>query len=375
MSLIHRSLFSYNLKRVHTILKKADKDYYEFYFNRKHNMTTNIRSPPLSSSFKTLTKIKLPKKVYIKSLLSDPKINASISTDEKTQKKNNKKIIHKSFIEAKENKKKENPDINENRSKNESRPISKEKENESDSDKNGSNKEKDEDQKESSKLKQSLKSYFFNNEEEAKNFFITYKNKKGYLNYNNSALNLMDIIEEEENNNTPFNSRYFSNILYNNIARSNLLYGLPNKNYSTISQDKTEKDKQEENKKVIRSSKKIKTKIKDKKILFRIKSARPSDVTKNYYIDNNNNIVEKVDKSCQSIVCQKINNKMKGLIKSKSLNKIRSRFNEQRLIKQKYLKFLENKSFILRANYIMNNIQETRGDKQKLRSSYNPLDV
>jgi len=39
-----------------------------------------------------------------------------------------------------------------------------------------------------------------------------------------------------------------------------------------------------------------------------------------------------------------------------------------------YLKFLEKKSLSLRANFIVNNIQENRGGKQELRASYNPLD-
>ena len=39
-----------------------------------------------------------------------------------------------------------------------------------------------------------------------------------------------------------------------------------------------------------------------------------------------------------------------------------------------YLKFLEKKSLSLRANFIVNNIQEKRGGKQELRASYNPQD-
>ena len=43
--------------------------------------------------------------------------------------------------------------------------------------------------------------------------------------------------------------------------------------------------------------------------------------------------------------------------------------------RQEYLRFLEKKSLALRANYIMNNIQDSRGGKQELRSLYNPLNV
>ena len=42
--------------------------------------------------------------------------------------------------------------------------------------------------------------------------------------------------------------------------------------------------------------------------------------------------------------------------------------------KLEYLKFLEKKSLSLRANFIVNNIQENRGGKQELRASYNPFD-
>ena len=43
--------------------------------------------------------------------------------------------------------------------------------------------------------------------------------------------------------------------------------------------------------------------------------------------------------------------------------------------KQEYLRFLEKKSLALRANFIMNNIQSSRGGKQNIRALYNPLNV
>lgn len=42
--------------------------------------------------------------------------------------------------------------------------------------------------------------------------------------------------------------------------------------------------------------------------------------------------------------------------------------------KLEYLKFLEKKSLSLRANFIVNNIQDNRGGKQELRASYYPFD-
>ena len=49
-------------------------------------------------------------------------------------------------------------------------------------------------------------------------------------------------------------------------------------------------------------------------------------------------------------------------------------FNNRYQKQIEYLKFLEKKSLSLRANFIVNNIQENRGGKQELRASYNPLD-
>ena len=58
----------------------------------------------------------------------------------------------------------------------------------------------------------------------------------------------------------------------------------------------------------------------------------------------------------------------------KFMNINRTHF-RQKSPKQEYLRFLEKKSLALRANYIMNNIQDNRGGKQGLRTRYNPLHV
>lgn len=54
--------------------------------------------------------------------------------------------------------------------------------------------------------------------------------------------------------------------------------------------------------------------------------------------------------------------------------KQKSIFNNYYYKQIEYLKFLEKKCLSLRANFIVNNIQENRGGKHELRSSYNPLD-
>ena len=55
--------------------------------------------------------------------------------------------------------------------------------------------------------------------------------------------------------------------------------------------------------------------------------------------------------------------------------KINKTYFKQKSLKQQYLRFLEKKSLALRANFIMNNIQDSRGGKQELRYLYNPLNV
>ena len=44
-------------------------------------------------------------------------------------------------------------------------------------------------------------------------------------------------------------------------------------------------------------------------------------------------------------------------------------------LKEKYLKFVEDKLNVLRQNYIVNNISERRGNREALRRSYNPSNV
>ena len=58
----------------------------------------------------------------------------------------------------------------------------------------------------------------------------------------------------------------------------------------------------------------------------------------------------------------------------RKINK-RKTFKRSTSSKQQYLRFLEKKSLALRANFIMNNIQSSRGGKQNIRALYNPLNV
>ena len=69
------------------------------------------------------------------------------------------------------------------------------------------------------------------------------------------------------------------------------------------------------------------------------------------------------------------NNKFNDENKDNKFPKIKESLFKKEIIRKEYLKFLEKKSLSLRANYIMNNIQDCRGRKQELRSLYNPLNV
>jgi hypothetical protein len=126
--------------------------------------------------------------------------------------------------------------------------------------------------------------------------------------------------------------------------------------------------------------------------------------TEHYKSMNNSNITDKSFKSIKSINSVKSikNNKsIESFLKENIFKKIKDNShlkniyrnekkideNEKKFMninrthfrkkspKQEYLRFLEKKSLALRANYIMNNIQDNRGGKQELRSLYNPLHV
>ena len=126
--------------------------------------------------------------------------------------------------------------------------------------------------------------------------------------------------------------------------------------------------------------------------------------TEHYKNMNNSNITDKSFKSIKSINSAKSikNNKsIESFLNENIFKKIKDNYhlknayrNEKKIDekekkfmnisrthlrkkspKKEYLRFLEKKSLALRANYIMNNIQDNRGGKQELRILYNPLQV
>lgn len=73
----------------------------------------------------------------------------------------------------------------------------------------------------------------------------------------------------------------------------------------------------------------------------------------------------------------KRNEKFKKLNENNEIKyiKINKNYLSKKSQKEEYIRFLEKKSLSLRANIIMNNIHDSRGRKQELRSLYNPLNV
>ena len=78
----------------------------------------------------------------------------------------------------------------------------------------------------------------------------------------------------------------------------------------------------------------------------------------------------KVSRSVQSTIDTNLNKYKINILKNKlNPKRILSNLSYKKI---EYLKFLEKKSLALRANFIVNNIQESRGGKQELRALYNP---
>lgn len=130
---------------------------------------------------------------------------------------------------------------------------------------------------------------------------------------------------------------------------------------------------------------------------------RNSENFENYKSINNTNSGDKSVKSINSINTVKSNksiqyslkgnnfqtfkkNKSEGRFMNRNIKKldinknnlylkINKTYFKKQTTKQDYLRFLEKKSLALRANFIMNNIQNSRGGKQEIRALYNPLNV
>jgi hypothetical protein len=91
-------------------------------------------------------------------------------------------------------------------------------------------------------------------------------------------------------------------------------------------------------------------------------------------IKSNKNIQSTIKKKKSEQFMNRNINKI-DIYKNEHFIKINKTYFKKQNRKEDYLKFLEKKSLALRANFIMNNIQDSRGGKQQLRALYNPLNV
>ena len=107
-----------------------------------------------------------------------------------------------------------------------------------------------------------------------------------------------------------------------------------------------------------------------------IKSNSVKSINSNLSIQSflNENFFKKIQDNNIHLKNMYRNEKKVDVIQSK-FRKINRTYFREKSPKQDYLKFLEKKSLALRANYIMNNIQDNRGGKQEVRSLYNPFNV
>lgn len=97
-------------------------------------------------------------------------------------------------------------------------------------------------------------------------------------------------------------------------------------------------------------------------------------IEKNIFSIKDNNKGKNVDNKIKNSYFKKYLQKNKNKFIEESKNSKFPKIKEESPRKE-YLKFLEKKSLSLRANFIMNNIQNCRGRKQELRLLYNPLNV
>ena len=176
--------------------------------------------------------------------------------------------------------------------------------------------------------------------------------KENYNNIEQNRLILSTSNYYKINNNSSQPSK-FNNNIENNILPVSARRDSKNKNvkYKTI--------KSISNSNLEKSSKSIQSNLRGS---FINKSAKFIKSNSDINFDNKNvHNINNLNESNRVNIFRKINQ--------------RKIFKRSSSSKQEYLRFLEKKSLALRANFIMNNIQSSRGGKQDIRALYNPLNV
>ena len=205
-----------------------------------------------------------------------------------------------------------------------------------------------------------IKKYKENNNRYSYKNFPKLTKSRSYIDISGEKINLN---ENDIKSNKTFKDFYFDNILKKE-----------GKNFSSKNDFKKEKQVNED---ILDSFRKSSHKNKNlsfqehKKAQVNINDSRKF-LIKSHSVINKNNNINRNNKSSNDIASRKlINNSY--FIHNKCLKPNLSATNIM-FKKKEYLKFLEKKSLDLRANIIVNNIQENRGGKQEIRQLYDPLD-
>lgn len=176
---------------------------------------------------------------------------------------------------------------------------------------------------------------------------------QSYNDINEEKSSLMDI-------NIKPNNKFIGNIFEEEFKNKDIII-TPSKHYKKINQNKN-KNKFSHN---IRNNN-LSSFLTIKRAESSINFFNKNNINENSTTNKNKKVNKSIQSSIDDILLEKYRNKNK---------KIKLKINKTNIHFQKieYLKFLEKKSLALRANIIVNNIQEKRGGKQELRASYDPL--
>jgi len=222
------------------------------------------------------------------------------------------------------------------------------------------------------RLKKALSYNNLEDEKDNLNGIYNIKSNKKFINNNIE-------IEKENNKNFEQNRLILSASNYykinNNLSQPLKSNNNTDKNILPISSRRDSRNKNViyktiksiSNSNLEKSSKSIQSNFKESYINKSAK-IRKNNSDINFYYKNINNINNINDNINNNTNKSNIVNIFRKVSKRKILKRSSSS-------KQDYLRFLEKKSLALRANFIMNNIQSSRGGKQDIRALYNPLNV
>ena len=235
-----------------------------------------------------------------------------------------------------------------------------------------------------------IKSLLYNLENKKENFFF----KSSYINKGNLKLNTIQINKKNSLNDIIKKKRNDNNLSLRKSQSCNSIYDekislidndiKPNNKFSNAYLEEAVKNQDITTSSEINYNKINENNTNISNILkysnqnqhncrFLVIRKFPTLKDRNKSIFNKSEIIHKrmkVSRSVQSTIDTNLNKYKINILKNKlNPKRILSNLSYKKI---EYLKFLEKKSLALRANFIVNNIQESRGGKQELRALYNP---